>query len=150
MNRKLVAFSMSVACLILAGGASAATTIIGNVSQSSSQGVNSSQSASNGAGGGSTYILGNSSPTTIQTSSNVLSNTECIGACSAVYGGPAFSNLTLIGNASQVNQQAVNSSQSAQNGAGGGTGVLFIGGSSTGVLTQDSFNVLFNDIILGG
>ncbi len=141
---------------VAAGSALAATTIIGNVSQSNSQAVNSSQSALNGAGGGATYILGGSSPTVNQNSSNVLVNVQTIGGGAGPcnlgppYCSPATTNFTLIGNASQVNQQAVNSQQVASNGrAGTGAGTTFIGGSSSPTLNQNSFNLLINDVILG-
>jgi hypothetical protein len=145
-------FVISVATVAFgASTASASTTIIGNVSQSNSQAVNSSQSGSNGSfGPGSTFILGDSAPTLIQSSVNVLSNSQSIGApapCTPPYCPPGTTNFTLIGNASQVNNQAVNSQQIANNGGAGG--LVFIGGDSVPLLDQSSFNLLINDIILG-
>ncbi|MGI8803913.1 MAG: hypothetical protein ACR2KV_17410 [Solirubrobacteraceae bacterium] len=110
--------------------------------QSSQQGVNSQQTAVTGDGGGSgtTAILGDSAPTTVQTSTNVLDNEQSIGDGATI----------LIGGASQVNQQGANSSQSGQTGGAGGTGILVVGGDSLGLLDQTSSNVLTNEVVLGG
>jgi hypothetical protein len=143
MHRKLLGLSTAI-FLLGVGSASAQTTIIGNVGQSSSQAVNSSQSASNGSGGNA-IILGNSSPTLTQISINSLSNTQAIGPA---YAGVMTTPFTLIGNASQVNNQGVNSQQTGVNGDGGGPGTTVVGGNSTPNLTQGSFNFLLNDIIL--
>lgn len=150
LRRNLLVISIATVAFS-ASTASASTVIIGNVSQSNSQAVNSSQSGSNGSfGPGNTIILGDSAPTLIQNSVNVLSNTQSIGApvpCTPPYCPPGTTNFTLIGNASQVNNQAVNSQQIANNGGAGG--LVFIGGDSLPLLDQESFNLLFNDVILG-
>ncbi|MEA2264860.1 MAG: hypothetical protein QOE27_443, partial [Solirubrobacteraceae bacterium] len=91
-------------------------------------------------GGTTTAILGDSAPTLVQTSGNGLENDQFIG------GG--IGNTILIGGAAQVNQQGTNSSQSGENGSAGG-GVLVIGGSSAGLLDQESGNLLTNVVILG-
>jgi hypothetical protein len=152
MRRSIVGLLVAALGVGFGVASASASVIIGNVSQSNSQAVNSSQSASNGDGGsGSTFILGNSTPTLIQSSVNVLSNSQSIGApapCTIPYCPAATTNFTLIGNASQVNNQAVNSQQVGSNGSGGG-GLLFIGGNSGSLLDQFSLNLLFNDIILG-
>lgn len=153
MHRRILGLSV---VIVAFGGATALanTVIIGNVSQSNSQAVNSSQSGSNGSGGGSTFILGNSSPTLTQTSVNVLCNSQTIGSggsgtcASPVYASPQVANFTLIGNASQLNNQAVNSQQAGVNG-GGGSGTSFVGGHSAPRLLQNSFNLLISDVILG-
>jgi hypothetical protein len=185
------------------GGGAGNTTLIAPSSnacfcQSSQQGVNSQQAGGNGDGGGSgtTAILGDSAPTLVQTSDNVLDNGQFIGggagpitttvpnpdavqcrdaanlptACGGgaevlCFDGPAIPangipcNVTvttpgtstiLIGGSAQVNQQGVNSAQSGENGAAGGSGILVIGGDSLGLLDQESDNVLTNTIILGG
>ncbi len=130
------------------GGGGGDTTLIAPAAgqcfcQSSQQAVNSQQVAVNGDGGGTTTaILGNSKPTLTQTSVNVGLNGQFIG------GGPG--DTILIGGASQVNQQGTNSSQSGENGSAGGGGTLVIGGDSLGTLTQGSFNILDNEVILGG
>jgi hypothetical protein len=112
--------------------------------QGSSQAVNSQQVAVNGDGGGSgtTAVLGDSAPTLVQTSTNVLDNAQFIG------GGPE--DTILIGGAAQANQQGVNSSQSGENGSAGGGGILVVGDDSLGLLDQESANVLTNTVILGG
>jgi hypothetical protein len=147
MNRKLIA--MSAAGVVLAFGAATAaadTVVIGSVGQSSSQAVNSSQSAENGSGGASTFILGDSAPTTTQTSANVLSNDQEIG------GGAG--DTTLIAPSPtqcfcQSSQQGVNSQQVAVNGDGG-DGTTAILGTSAPTLTQSSGNVLSNTELIGG
>jgi len=146
MNRKLI--TMSAATAVLAFGvtaASAATTVIGNTGQSNQQGVNSSQSGENGSGGGSTYILGNSAPTTNQNSTNVLVNVQDVGSLTG-----ATTTLIAPGNDCfcQSSQQGVNSSQVAVNGDGGGT-ITAILGNSTPVLNQNSTNVGVNAQLIG-
>ncbi len=147
MNRKLIAMSAAAGVLALgAATASADTTIIGSAGQSSNQAVNSSQSGENGSGAGSTYILGDSAPTTVQTSSNIVGNDQEIG------GGTG--DTTLIAPAAtqcfcQSSNQGVNSQQVAVNGDGG-TGTTFIGGDSAPTLSQDSANVLDNGQSIGG
>jgi len=81
MNRKLI--TMSAAAAVLAFGvtaASADTTVIGSTGQANQQGVNSSQSGENGSGGGNTYILGDSAPSTTQNSENILVNVQDVGS----------------------------------------------------------------------
>ncbi len=131
------------------GGVGDDTTLIAPAAgqcfcQLSQQAVNSQQVGVNGdgGGGGTTAILGNSKPDLTQTSVNVGINGQFIG------GGPG--DTILIGGASQVNQQGTNSSQSGENGSSGGGGTLVIGGNSTGTLGQFSFNILDNEVILGG
>jgi hypothetical protein len=83
---------------------------------------------------------------------NVLSNSQSIGGpgapCTPPYCPAPVANFTLIGNATQVNNQAVNSQQVGVNG-GGGTGTFFVGGDSLPLLDQSSVNLLISDIILG-
>ena len=146
MLRKLITVSAA-SLAIGVPTASADTTIIGNVLQSNSQAANCSQSGLNGSGGGNTYILGNSTPTLIQSCSNVLSNTQSIGA--PAYPGVATANFTLIGNAAQINSQGANIQQVGVNGDGRLGGTTFIGGDSAPFLSQSALNVLFNDVILG-
>ncbi|HEU0315984.1 MAG TPA: hypothetical protein VFR49_01565 [Solirubrobacteraceae bacterium] len=147
MNRKLIAMSAAVGVLALgAATASADTTVIGSVGQSSNQAVNSSQSGENGSGAGNTFILGDSAPTTVQTSANVLVNDQEIG------GGTG--DTTLIAPAAtqcfcQSSNQGANSQQVAVNGDGG-AGTTFIGGDSAPTLVQDSANVLDNGQFIGG
>lgn len=130
------------------GGGPGDTTLIAPAAsqcfcQSSEQGVNSSQVGVNGDGGGTTTaILGDSAPTLTQTGVNVLTNGQFIG------GG--LGDTVLIGGASQVNQQGTNSSQSGENSSSGSGGTLVIGGDSAGTLAQRSFNILDNEVILGG
>jgi hypothetical protein len=145
MNRKLITISAAAAVMAFgAAGASAATTVIGSTGQSNQQGVNSSQSGENGSGGGATYILGNSAPTTTQTSTNVLVNVQDIG------GGTT---TTLIAPGTdcfcQSSQQGVNSSQTAVNGDGGGTLTAILGDSKP-KLTQTSTNIGVNVELIGG
>jgi hypothetical protein len=146
MNRKLII--MSAATAVLAFGvtaASADTTVIGSTGQSNQQGVNSSQSGENGSGGGNTYILGNSAPTTNQNSENILVNVQDIGSLTGA-------TTTLIAPGTdcfcQSSQQGVNSSQVAVNGDGGGdlTAVL---GNSTPTLNQNSLNIGVNAQLIG-
>ncbi len=147
MNRKLIAISAAVGVIALgAATASADTTVIGSVGQSSNQAVNSSQSGENGSGAGNTFILGDSAPTTVQTSSNVVVNDQEIG------GGTEDTTLIAPGPTQcfcQSSDQAVNSQQVAVNGDGG-AGTTFIGGDSAPTLTQDSANVLDNGQFIGG
>jgi len=145
MNRKLI--TISAAAAVMAFGvtaASADTTVIGGTGQSNQQGVNSSQSGENGSGGGNTYILGNSDPTTTQNSENVLVNVQDVG------GGTT---TTLIAPGTdcfcQSNQQGVNSSQVAVNGDGGGTLTAILGDSDPS-LTQNSANIGVNVELIGG
>jgi hypothetical protein len=145
MNRKLI--TISAAAAVMAFGvtaASADTTVIGSTGQSNQQGVNSSQSGENGSGGGNTYILGNSDPTTTQNSENVLVNVQDIG------GGTT---TTLIAPGTdcfcQSSQQGVNSSQVAVNGDGGGTLTAILGDSDPS-LTQNSANIGVNVELIGG
>jgi hypothetical protein len=151
MNRKLITASVAAAVLALgATAASADTTVIGSTGQSNNQAVNSTQSGSNGSGGGNTFILGDSAPTTVQTSTNVLANDQEIG-------GAAGSTTTLIAPGAsqcfcQSSQQGVNSQQVAVNGdgssaAGSTTAIL---GDSAPSLVQDSANVLDNGQFIGG
>jgi hypothetical protein len=146
MNRKLI--TMSAAAAVLAFGvtaASADTTVIGSTGQSNQQGVNSSQSGENGSGGGSTYILGNSAPTTTQNSTNVLVNVQDVGSLTG-----ATTVLIAPGNDCfcQSSQQGVNSSQVAVNGDGGGTMTAILGDSKPS-LTQNSTNVGVNVELIG-
>jgi hypothetical protein len=146
MNRKLI--TISAAAAVMAFGvtvASADTTVIGGTGQSNQQGVNSSQSGENGSGAGSTYILGDSTPTTNQNSENVLVNVQDIG------GGGATTTLIAPGNDCfcQSNQQGVNSSQVAVNGDGGGTLTAILGDSDP-TLNQNSTNVGVNVELIGG
>jgi hypothetical protein len=147
MNIKLITVSAAAAALAFgAVSASADTTVIGGTGQSSNQGVNSSQSGENGSAGGSTFILGDSAPTTVQDSTNVVSNDQEIG------GG--VGDTTLIAPSGQCfcqgSQQGVNSQQVAVNGDGGGTGTTAILGDSAPTLVQDSTNVLDNGQFIGG
>jgi hypothetical protein len=147
MNIKLITVSATAAALAFGvASASAATTIIGGTGQSSNQGVNSNQSGENGSAGGSTFILGDSAPTAVQDSTNVVSNDQEIG------GG--IGNTTLIAPSGQCfcqgSQQAVNSSQTGVNGDGGGSGTTAILGDSAPTLVQDSTNVLDNGQFIGG
>jgi hypothetical protein len=144
MNRKLII--VSAAAAVMAFGvtaASADTTVIGSTGQSNQQGVNSSQSGENGSGGGATYILGDSTPTTTQNSTNVLVNVQAIGV-----GGTT----TLIAPGTdcfcQSSQQGVNSSQVAVNGDGGGTLTAILGDSDPS-LTQNSENIGINVELIG-
>lgn len=146
MNRKLI--TMSAAAAVLAFGvtaASADTTVIGSTGQSNQQGVNSSQSGENGSGGGATYILGDSAPTTTQNSENVLVNVQDVGSLSG-----ADTTLIAPGNDCfcQSSQQGVNSSQVAVNGDGGGT-ITAILGDSAPSLTQNSENIGVNVELIG-
>jgi hypothetical protein len=146
MNRKLI--TMSAAAAVLAFGvtaASADTTVIGSTGQSNQQGVNSSQSGENGSGGGSTYILGDSAPSTTQTSTNVLVNVQDVGSLTG-----ATTTLIAPGNDCfcQSSQQGVNSSQVAVNGDGGGTMTAILGDSAPS-LTQTSTNVGVNVELIG-
>ncbi|HEY5195629.1 MAG TPA: hypothetical protein VIJ51_01225 [Solirubrobacteraceae bacterium] len=146
MNRKLI--TMSAAAAVLAFGvtaASADTTVIGSTGQSNQQGVNSGQSAENGSGGGSTYILGDSTPTTTQNSENILVNVQDVGSLVG-----ATTTLIAPGNDCfcQSSQQGVNSSQVAANGDGGGTMTAILGDSSP-ALTQNSENIGVNVELIG-
>ena len=148
MNRKLITLSAATAALAFGvTGASAATgtTVIGSTGQSNQQGVNSSQSGENGSGGGATYILGDSAPSTTQNSTNVLVNVQDIGSLSG-------STTTLIapGNSCfcQSSEQGVNSSQVAVNGDGGGTMTAILGDSAPS-LTQNSQNIGANVQLIG-
>ena len=146
MNRKLI--TMSAAAAVLAFGvtaASADTTVIGSTGQSNQQGVNSSQSGENGSGGGATYILGDSAPTTTQNSENVLVNVQDVGSLSG-----ADTTLIAPGNDCfcQSSQQGVNSSQVAVNGDGGGTMTAILGDSAPS-LTQNSENIGVNVELIG-
>ncbi|HWH09854.1 MAG TPA: hypothetical protein VG165_01900 [Solirubrobacteraceae bacterium] len=146
MNRKLI--TMSAAAAVLAFGvtaASADTTVIGSTGQSNQQGVNSSQSGENGSSGGSTYILGDSAPTTTQNSENVLVNVQDVGSLTG-----ATTTLIAPGNDCfcQSSQQGVNSSQVAVNGDGGGTMTAILGDSAPS-LTQNSENIGVNVELIG-
>jgi len=146
MNRKLI--TMSAAAAVLAFGvtaASADTTVIGSTGQSNQQGVNSSQSGENGSGGGSTYILGDSAPTTTQNSENILVNVQDVGSLTG-----ATTTLIAPGNDCfcQSSQQGVNSSQVAVNGDGGGTMTAILGDSAPS-LTQNSENIGVNVELIG-
>jgi hypothetical protein len=146
MNRKLI--TISAAAAVMAFGvtaASADTTVIGSTGQSNQQGVNSSQSGENGSGGGNTYILGNSKPTTTQLSVNALVNVQDVG------GGAGDTTLIAPGTSCfcQSSQQGVNSSQVAVNGDGGGTLTAILGNSAPS-LTQTSVNVGINAELIGG
>jgi hypothetical protein len=149
MNRKLITVSVAVGALAFgATTASAATVIIGSSGQANDQAVNSSQSGSSGSGGGSTFVLGDSAPTAVQTSSNVLANDQEIG------GG--IGDTTLIAPAAgqcfcQSSQQGVNSQQVGVNGDGAGVGgTTAILGDSAPTLVQTSTNVLDNGQFIGG
>jgi hypothetical protein len=150
MNRKLITVSVSAAVLAFgAASAAAQTTVIGSTGQSNNQAVNSTQSGENGSGGGNTYVLGNSAPTTTQVSVNALSNDQEIG------GGPAAT--TLIAPAPgqcfcQSNQQGVNSQQVGVNGDGSSTAgsTTAILGNSAPTLTQVSVNPVGNFQAIGG
>jgi hypothetical protein len=148
MNIKLITVTATAAALAFGVASAAAdTTIIGSTGQTNNQGVNSSQSGQNGSGGGSTFILGDSAPTTVQSSTNVLTNDQEIG------GG--VGDTTLIAPSAsqcfcQSSSQAVNSQQVAVNGDGGGTGTTAILGDSAPTLVQDSTNVLDNGQFIGG
>jgi hypothetical protein len=209
MNLKLITASATAAVLAFGvTAASADTTVIGSTGQSNTQAANSTQSGENGSGGGGTYILGNSTPVTTQTSVNFLTNDQEIGggagdttliapgagqcfcqssqqgvnssqvgvngdgggSTTAILGdsaptltqtsvnvlangqfiGGGLGDTILIGGASQVNQQGTNSSQSGENGSSASGGTLVIGGDSAGTLGQGSFNILDNEVILGG
>ena len=147
MNIKLITVSATAAVLAFGVASAAAdTTVIGGTGQSNNQGANSTQSGQNGSAGGSTFILGDSAPATVQTSTNVLTNDQEIG------GG--IGDTTLIAPSGQCfcqgSQQAVNSQQVAVNGDGGGTGTTAILGDSAPALVQDSTNVLDNGQFIGG
>jgi hypothetical protein len=146
MNRKLITISAAAAVMAFGGTAavaSADTTIIGSTGQSNQQGVNSSQSGENGSGGGSTYIIGDSTPTTVQLSANTLVNVQDIGGSGT---------STLVAPAGdcfcQSNQQGVNSSQVADNGDGGGTLTAILGNSDP-LLVQASANTGINVELIG-
>jgi hypothetical protein len=109
------------------------STLIANGSgasfgQSDNGGVNSQQTGVNGDSG---QGLGQSVATLDQTSTNVVVGTELLAAA-----GPTV----VIGSDYQVNQGAVNSSQSGNNFPGGGLGLL----------EQDSFNLLASLVVIGG
>lgn len=98
-----------------------------------------------------TAILGNSTPTTNQNSTNALVNVQLLGSNFATCdpsAGPCTGTTTLIGGSAQANQQGVNSSQSGAN-ASGTTGTLVVGGDSTGTLNQNSTNALINVALIG-
>ena len=148
MNRKLITLSAATAAMAFGvTGASAATgtTVIGSTGQSNQQGVNSSQSGENGSGGGATYILGDSSPTTTQNSTNVLVNVQDIGSLSGT-----TTTLIAPGNSCfcQSSEQGVNSSQVAVNGDGGGSLTAVLGDSEPS-LTQNSQNIGVNVQLIG-
>jgi hypothetical protein len=148
MNRKLITLSAATAVLAFGvTGASAATgtTVIGSTGQSNQQGVNSSQSGENGSGGGATYILGDSAPTTNQNSLNVLVNVQDVGSLSGT-------TTTLIAPGTscfcQSSEQGVNSSQVAATGDGGGT-ITAILGDSLPTTNQNSTNIGVNAQLIG-
>lgn len=147
MTHKIITASVTAALLAFGvATATADTTVIGSTGQSNTQGVNSSQSGENGSGGGGTYILGNSTPSTTQTSVNVLVNDQEIG------GGTGDTTLIAPGAGQcfcQGSQQAVNSEQVGVNGDGGGTTTAILGDSAP-ILTQTSVNLGINGQFIGG
>ncbi len=111
--RDLVASAMGV--LVLAAPATAlGDGLIGNFDNTNNQGANSNQSGINGSGGaefvapGEKFISGDSTPKLVQGSVNVE-------ASSGLFGGGGGDG-TMIGNGSQVNNQAINSNQVAKKG----------------------------------
>jgi hypothetical protein len=113
--------------------------------QSNQQGVNSSQVAVNGDGGGTlTAILGDSTPTLNQNSTNVSFNAQLIGADLMGGGTPSI----IVGGTAQTNGQATNSAQSGEN-TSGATGTLVVAGISGATLNQNSTNALINVALIG-
>lgn len=112
--------------------------------QSNTQGSNTLQQSINGDGdSGTTVVLGSSAPQLNQQTANALLNQQQIAS-----GGGA---TVLIGDASQVNQQAVNAIQTGANGTGvpGHALFIFVAGDSTSMFDQISNNALINVAVIG-
>jgi hypothetical protein len=193
MYRRLTVVSLSAICMAWAAAPASASTVIGPTYQTDTQGANSGQSGINGTGlcGCDTSVIGDSTPTLLQGSDNVVGNQQALAGgdstliangSGAAFGqsdsgavnsqqtgvngdsgqglGQTLATLDqestnvvvgtellaaagptiVIGADSQVNNGAVNSSQSGANFPGGGFGLL----------EQDSANILASLVVLGG